>query len=205
MRSYIRTLFTAAIVVSLVGCVSARVVEHWKDPSFAGPAFHKVLVVSVQRDQGRRRLWEDAMVAALAKHAVQAESSYQIFPDESPSPEKLTAMAARDAFDGVIATHFVRAGQRISAYGPGGWGWGWGGCCRPWGWRGAYGPGYVESDEVTDYQTDVYTIDATGGKLVWTAVTRSIDPTSAKSVTEGISGALVPQLTKEGILTGTKR
>src|SRR5580700_10380125 len=120
MRSYIRTLFTAAIVVSLVGCVSARVVEHWKDPSFAGPAFHKVLVVSVQRDQGRRRLWEDAMVGALAKRGVQAEASYQVSPDQAPAPEQLKAMATRDGFDGVTATHFVGASQHIEAYG--GWG-----------------------------------------------------------------------------------
>jgi hypothetical protein len=61
----------------------------------------------------------------------------------------------------------------------------------------------VDSDSLSDYQTDVYTIDATGGKLIWTAVTRSIDPSSAKNVTEGISHVLVPQLAKEGILTGT--
>ncbi|HWW20121.1 MAG TPA: hypothetical protein VNZ06_04900 [Steroidobacteraceae bacterium] len=199
MRRSIRTLITTAILISLSACVSTSIVEHWRDPGFAGPALHKVLVVSVQRDQGRRRLWEEAMVAALAKHAVQAEASYQVFPDQAPSPEKLTAMATRDAFDGVVATHFVRAGQHVTAYG----GWGpWDCCWRPWGW-GAWGPGYVESDTLTDYQTDVYTIDASGGKLIWTAVTRSVDPSSAKSVTEGISRALVPQLTKEGILTGT--
>lgn len=204
MRTYIRTVFTTLILTSLFGCVSARIVEHWKDPAYSGPALHKVLVVSVQRDQGRRRLWEDAMVAALAKHSVQGEASYQVFPDQSPSPDQLTAMATRDAFDGVIATHFVRAGEHVTAYG--GWGgrWGWGPCCRPWGW-GGYGPGYVEAESITDYQSDVYTIDASGGKLVWTAVTRSIDPSSAKSVTDGISAVLVPQLSKEGILTGTHR
>ena len=141
------------------------------------------------------------MAAALTKHGVQAEASYQVFPDQAPSPEQLTAMATRDRFDGVAATHFIRSGQHITAYG--GWGWGWG-----WGWgpgwgAGPWGPGYVDADTLVDYQTDVYTIDASGGKLIWSGVTRSVDPSSTKSVTEGISHALVPQLTKEGILAGT--
>jgi hypothetical protein len=193
----IRTLIATLVLLGLGACVSTSIVEHWKDPGFSGPALHKVLVVSVQRDQGRRRLWEDAMVAALTKHGVQSEASYQVFPDQAPTPDQLTAMATRDRFDGVIATHFVRAGEHVTAYG----GWG-GGCCwrRGWGW----GPGgYVEADSLSDYQTDVYTIDASGGKLIWTAVTRSIDSSSTKSVTEGISHVLVPQLAKEGILTGT--
>jgi hypothetical protein len=199
MRTSIRTVFATAVLLCLSACVSTTIVERWKDPAFGGPALHKVLVVSIQRDQGRRRLWEDAMVGALAKRGVQAEASYQVFPDQAPAPEQLTAMATRDGFDGVTATHFVGASQHIEAYGGwGGWGWGW----RRWG-PGPWGPGYVESDTRADYQTDVYTIDATGGKLIWTAVTRSLDPSSTKSVTEGISHVLVPQLAKEGIFTGT--
>jgi hypothetical protein len=194
MSTSIRTLMATVLLLGLAAC-STSIVERWKDPAFSGPPLHKVLVVSVQRDQGRRRLWEDAMVAALTKHGIEAEASYQIFPEQAPSPEQLTAMAARDRFDGVAATHFVRAGEHIVAYGGPGWG-----CC----WRGWWGrPGYVEADSLSDYQTDIYTIDASGGKLIWTAVTRSIDPSSTKGVTDGISSVLVPRLTKEGIFAGT--
>jgi hypothetical protein len=48
------------------------------------PALHKVLVVGVQKDQGRRRVWEDGMVAALTHEGVQATPSYQVFPDKAP-------------------------------------------------------------------------------------------------------------------------
>jgi hypothetical protein len=203
MLTSIRTLFAATVLCALSACVNTSIVERWKDPGFGGPALHKVLVVSVQRDQGRRRLWEDAMIAALAKRGVQSEASYQVFPEQAPAPDQLTAMATRDGFDGVVATHFVRAGQRVTAYGGwdyGGWGWGrrWGWGPGPWG-----GPGYLEADSLTEYQTDIYTIDSTGGKLIWSAITRSVDPSSTKSVTEGISHVLVPQLAKEGILAGT--
>jgi hypothetical protein len=196
MRTTRYSLLIAGLTFGLCACVSTTIMEKWKDPAFAGPPLHKVLVVSVQRDQGRRRLWEDAMVSALAKRGVQAEASYQVFPDQAPAPDQLLATAKRDTFDGVAATHFVGLQQHVAAYGPG-WGWGW----RSWAW----GPGpYVEEDTRADYQTDIYTIDGAGGKLLWTGVTRSLDPSSTKSVTNGISQALVPQLVKEGILTGNR-
>jgi hypothetical protein len=205
MRTSLRILSSAVLLLALSGCLTTRVVERWKDPSFGGPALHKVLVVSVQRDQGRRRLWEDSMVAALAKQGVQAEASYPVFPSQPPAPEQLSAMAARDGFDGVAATHYVRSGEQVRAYdGWGGWGWRGGGF-GGWGpgWGGPWGGGeYIEADQLTDYQTDVYTVDPSGGKLVWTGITRSVDESSTRSVTDGISRALVPQLSKEGILAG---
>jgi hypothetical protein len=202
MRISTSTLLITGLMLALSACVSTSLLEHWKDPGYAGPALHKVLVVSIQQDQGRRRLWEDAMVGAFAKRGIQAEASYQVFPDQPPAPSQLTAMATRDGFDGVAATHFVGASRRtyIDAY-PG---WGWGCCARPWGWGPYAGPGFVESDVRADFQTDVYTVDATGGKLVWSGVTRSLDPGSTKAVTDDISHVLVPQLVKEGILTGSR-
>jgi hypothetical protein len=202
MRISIATLLTTALMLALSACVSTTLLEQWKDPAYSGPALHKVLVVSIQRDQGRRRLWEDAMVAALARRGVQAEPSYGAFPDQAPTPDQLKTIATRDGFDGVAATHFVGASRRtyVEAYPAWGWGWGWG---WPWGW-GPYGAGYVESDYRADFQTDVYTVDASGGKLIWSGVTRSIDQTSTKGVTDDISRVLVPQLVKEGILTGNR-
>jgi len=198
------TLALLATGLLLSGCVSTNLVERWKDPAYNGPALHKVLVVGVQRDQGRRRVWEDAMVAALAKQGLQSEASYALFPDQGPAPEQLTSMATRDGFDGVVATHFVNGSQRAYFAGYGyGLGWGWGRrCC--WGGWGGWGPGsaYVESDYRADYQTDVFTVDASGGKLIWSGVTRSLDPSSTKEVTGEIGHVIVPELAKEGILMG---
>jgi len=200
------TALVTGLLLTLSACVNTRLVERWKDPAYSGPVLHKMLVVGVQRDQGRRRVWEDAMVVALAARAVQAEASYQLFPDQAPAPEQLTAMATRDSFDGVAATHFVTGRQQayIEAYPGPGWGWGYYGWRRRYwgGWGPYYGPGYIESDYQADYQTDVFTVDAAGGKLIWSGITRSLDPSSTKAITDQISHVLVPELVKDGILMG---
>jgi hypothetical protein len=213
MRTVLRpscaVVFTALLISSLGGCVSTTLVDQWKDQKFAGPPVHKLLVVGVQRDQGRRRVWEDAMVAALGRRGIEGESSYQVFPDKAPKPEDLNSMAARDHFDGVVATHFVRERQHIDSYPVGGWGPGWGmGGWGPgwgWGWEPWDSPGYIETTYRTDFQTDVYSVDADGGKLVWTGVTRSTDANSTGHVTDEISRVLVPKLVSDGILAGARK
>ena len=74
-----RILLGLALLV-LSGCVNTSLIDRWKDASFAGPPLHKVLVVGVQKDDGRRRLWEDGMVGALIHQGVQATASYVVFP-----------------------------------------------------------------------------------------------------------------------------
>ena len=192
----------ATLLLTLSGCVSTSLIDRWKDASFTGPPLHKVLVVGVQKDQGRRRVWEDAMVGALARQGVQASPSYGVFPDKAPTADELAATAAHDGFDGVMATHFVTASQRIywmPGYAGVGFGWRW----RYYGyWDTVYGPGYAESEYRADYQTDVFAVDKSGGKLIWTGITRSIDLTSTAQVTDEIGHVLVPVLSQQGILAG---
>jgi hypothetical protein len=193
-------LLSALLLIGLSGCISTSLIEHWKDPGFSGPAMHKVLVVGVQRDAGRRRVWESGMVEALMRQHIAATPSYQYFPDRAPSAEQLAATARREGFDGVLATHFVGASRGaywMPGYAGVGFGWRW----RYFGYWGAeYGPGYVESDYRADFQTDVFTIAPDGGRLVWTGLTRSVDLSSVGATTDQISRVLVPDLIREGIL-----
>lgn len=192
------------VLLGLSGCLSTQLIDEWRDPAFHGTALQKVLVVGIQRDQGRRRVWEDSMVAALARFALAAVPSYQVFPDRAPSADQLAASATRDGFDGVIATHFVGGSTRyywVPGYAGVGFGWRW----RYFGyWDAAYAPGYVEPEHLSDYQTDVFTVGAAGDKLVWTGITRSLDLSSLRSATDEISRVLVPALQRAGLLTTHK-
>jgi hypothetical protein len=206
MRASTVTPLIVALGLALSACVSTSLIDRWKDPGYSGPALHKVLVVGVQKDQGRRRVWEDAMVAALEHRGVHAEPSYQVFPDQAPAADQLSSVATRDGFDAVAATHFVAASQRTHFYGGYPYEFGWGPYWGPW--SPLYGPGYgapyLENDYLADYQTDIFTVDSAGGKLIWSGVTRSIDPSSTKGVTDEISHVLVPELVKDGILAGQR-
>ena len=140
------------------------------------------------------------MVAALMRQHIDATASYLLYPNRAPSPEQLAAAAARDGFDGVLATHFVGGSQR-NYWLPGlaglGFGWRW----RYFGyWDAVYGPGYVEASYRADYQTDVFTLVPKAGELIWTGITRSVDLNSLTATTDQISRVLVPTLVRVHIL-----
>lgn len=193
------TALLALLTLTLTACLSTSLIERWKDPAFSGPPLHRVLVVGVQRDGGRRRVWESSMVAALARQHIAATASYEIFPDRAPTADQLASTAAARGFDGVMATHFVGAHERnywMPGYAGLGFGWRW----RYFGyWDAVYGPGWVESSYIADFQTDVFTV-ANGGRLIWTGVTRSVDLSSIEATTDQISRVLVPELIRAGVI-----
>jgi hypothetical protein len=198
-------LLGVALLFALSACVSTSLIDRWKDPGYSGPPLHKVLVVGVQKDQGRRRVWEDGMVSALTHEGVQATPSYLVFPDKAPAADQLASTASQEGFDGVMATHFVSASQHnywMPGYAGVGFDWRW----RYYGyWDTVYAPGYVETEYRADYQTDIFTVDARGGKLIWTGITRSVDLSSTQRTTDEISRVLVPELTKQGILAANHK
>lgn len=190
------------LALLLTGCLSTSLIERWKDPSFAGPPLHRVLVVGVQRDSGQRRVWESSMVAALARQHIAATASYEIFPDRAPTADQLAQTASARGFDGVLATHFVGAHQRnywMPGYAGVGFGWRW----RYYSyWDAVYGPGWVDTAYIADFQTDVFTV-AAGGRLIWTGVTRSVDLRSIEATTDQISRVLVPELLHVGVVASS--
>jgi hypothetical protein len=61
-----------------------------------------------------------------------------------------------------------------------------------------YAPGYLETDRVVRYETEVY--DAReGGRLVWSGTTESINPASAAAVNKEIAHVVVSELVKSGV------
>src|ERR1017187_10484434 len=85
-----------ACLLTLSGCLSTSLIDRWKDPAFSGPPLHKMLVVGVQKDDGRRRLWEVGVAAALTLQRVQATASYMVFPNRAPSAHELARTASRE-------------------------------------------------------------------------------------------------------------
>lgn len=192
------------LLLCLSGCESTRVVDHWRDPSFQGPPLHRVLVVDLQQDPGRRRLWEDSMAAALLRLGVAATPSYRALSDQAPNPEQLTVSAAREGFEVVMATHFITT-QTQSYWMPGNPGLGFGSRATYFDyWDATRGPGFVQTQPEQNYQSELFTMGPNGGKLIWSGTTRSLESGSIERATEQISRALVPVLQQAGILARQK-
>jgi hypothetical protein len=196
--------FAAALAVAFAGCASnTSLVEHWRDPSWTSAPMGTVFVVALRRDPVRRRMWEDGFVEALKARGVNATPSYTQFPDAAPDTQQVIDVVRAQTYDGVIvstrlpnvqeqrevlptATRVAEArrnpftGMYYTIY------------------RDVYTPGYVETDEVRRFQTDIWTTKE-GGRLVWSGSVSSYDPATKDLVEAVVEKEVMPQATKDGI------
>ncbi len=211
-----RLLGGLAILLTLAtSCATTTLTGMWRDPAYTGPPLHKVLVCSISRDDVTRRQIEDAFVWDLQSQGVQAIASYQVIPAGQPTAQQAAAVAQNQGADGVIITMPARVTSTPNYfYGPG-WGWGWGpgwaggpgwgpgwGGAWGWGWGGwgyPYGPAFWDT-QVT-IQAKAYSLQ---GKLLWSATSQTLDPSSIHSLLSQIVPRFIYSMAQVGILPATE-
>ena len=63
-----------------------------------------------------------------------------------------------------------------------------------------YNPGYEREDTTVGVETNVYATSKPDGVLVWTGVSESFNPKSAKKVADGLVREVPKQMEKDGLL-----
>jgi hypothetical protein len=197
------------IISQLSGCASSSLVNKWHDSSFQAPALSRMLVVSVRKDPAKRRIWEDAFSNELGKHGVSATPSYTIFPDAPPDTSQVATTLRMNMMDGILVirrlptestTHFVEGyvtsepSVRYSPY-----------------WQTYYTyyqeiqhPGYIDTQTVAIRAIDV-TATRNGGRLVWSATSRTAEPASVTDMQRGIADLVISDLAHRKIIGERKK
>jgi len=192
-----------ALALSLAassGCGSSQLLNAWRDPNYSAPPMHNVFVLVARRDPARRRLWETAFVDQLKKKGAQATPSYVYFADDIPDTQAVRDKVREGGYDGVLVCHEADKEER-SHYVPGYTSTVPVTVFQPyWGvystvYETVHHPGYVETETAVQIQTDVWTTGS-GGKLVWSAVSETVDPSNATSFSREVSDLVVDELAK---------
>jgi hypothetical protein len=167
-----------------------------------------MLVISVRKDATKRRIWEDAFAGELAKHGVAVTSSYSLFPDAPPDTNQVVAAVQANGFDGILVilrlpketnTYYIQGYTSTEQYGRFSPYW-----HRYWTYyREIEHPGYMDTQTVDIRAIDV-TTTGNGGRLIWSATTRTPDPGSVTDVQQGIAGLVVSELAQRIIISPKK-
>jgi hypothetical protein len=156
------------------------------DPQFAAPPMQTMLVVAMQPDVAKRRLWEDAFANALLEQGVTATPSYQLFPNRLPDTSGIIAAVREHSYDGCMATTKLPSGTQtqeipgyihdslITTYNP------WTNRYYDY-YEEIYTPGYTETQTVVRHKIEVWNTRAKGA-LVWTATSEVLDPVTSEAV-----------------------
>lgn len=212
MNSFLKAVVATSVcclMSQMFGCASSSLVERWYDPSFKASPLNRMLVIAVRKDAAKRRIWEDAFAGELAKHGVTATSSYGLFPDAPPDTNQVMATVQANGFDGILVIlklptetnpHYVKGYASMEPEGA---------YSGPY-WQRYWNtylvikhPGYVDSQKVAFRAIDV-TTTGNGGRMIWSAKSRTSDPDSVKDLQRGIAGLVVSELGSQNIITTKK-
>jgi hypothetical protein len=208
-RNRVTTWVLALAVLACFGCASAGLVNMWAMPGFDMP-MKSMLVIAMKPNETHRRIMEDAFVGELRKYDVTATASYTAFAGALPDTQAVREYVRANALDGVLVavrlptqeSTLVNPGYTTTES-----------RTRYNAWTGRYDQYYTEfkheptteTQRIVPHRVEVWQADGKGGRIVWTAEGRSIDPSSANQVSKDMCGAVLPELVKADVIPAKRK
>lgn len=203
MKNYILPFCIISIVV-MSSCTSSQIASSWRDPekTVTISKLNKVLVVALLKDETSRHIAEDQMASYLNGKGV---VSYQYLePNFNKRDESaINKIISADGFDGAVTMRLVDV-DKEEKYTPGdmssyptyyrsfsGY------LYRSWNYYST--PGYYSTTKTYTIETNVYSIQS--DKIIWTALTKTTDPTGVEKMTSEIADIIYKKMLKEGFIT----
>jgi hypothetical protein len=196
----------------LAACSSTNVTNSWKDKSVEQASFRKVLVIAMlpEKDRSLRQQMENELVDDLAKKGYSAMSSYAEYGPKAfagMGEKQVLQQLDRNKIDGVITVSLLNT-EQSEDYVPGSVRY------EPYAvvynrfyrsyqtyYNRIYTPGYTDKQTNYFFETNLY--DVNSNKLLYSAQSKSFDPSSASQIANEVSKAVVKDMQKNGILTST--
>jgi len=191
----------ALVVVLLDCCASTSLVSSQRNPTYAGPALKRLIVVAVASDPRVRKAFEDEFVAKLNAANVNAQPSYPLVSDTSSvSKAQLKEVLERAGADGALAARLVRVDTDLNAlqmfnfedrsagfyayY-----------SSEP---SGSLDPSLVGGPNPITIHFDLYSV--AGSQLAWAGDAATFPSTDVKQVAAGLAYTLIPALKKQNLI-----
>ena len=180
-------LFVAACVLVGTSCSTTKVNRTWMDPGASAAQIDEVLVVAVVRDEGVRRTLEQKLAGELERRGVSAVPSQRFFPEgQELTRDAVRQVVEREKFDHVLVTNYQSVERELDYVPP------------TMGYYGYLGmtmtsPGYYRETTTLTLHTRLFGAEE-GGKLLWSANSRTTDPSTSEGAIQGVAEELVEEL-----------
>lgn len=192
-------LSVAVLAATLAAPASAgtKLISSWKEPSTGALNFQKVLVICLTPHESQRQFAETELVRLMKR--TRGVASYMVMqPSDMQSKETALAFMAREAFDGAVVMRFIGAGQEVTdpgVYIPTYTGfWDYYSVAAPM----MLDPGYVRMDRLLQMETQVFATK--NDKLVWSGLSETKNPDSAKELVADVAKAVAGDLRKHRLV-----
>ena len=194
--------------LSLGYCKSTKLLISWKNPSYTGQRFQKILIIGMSNSPGTRADFEDALSLKIARNGVEAVPGNTILL--RPGTGKLDldyirAQVRENHIDAVVVARLVKVDKQITRIPGQSYVIPYGYYRSFYGYYGAvyqevYTPDYLREDTTVRVETNLYATTPPDGELIWTGTSDTFNPKSAHKVIDALVKLVVKQLEKESIL-----
>ena len=211
----IYTLFILAFV--LVSCGSSTSIsESWTNKqAFEQPRnYNSIFIVALTGNMAARSLIEDELAFYAEKNGLKAIKSHEVFPatftqGNAPTRETIMEVIRNSGADAIFAVSLLNK-ETESRYVPGNTNYAYGYNPLSYSYYGsfygyynamypvAYDPGYYTTDKVYYLESNLY--DAATEELLWSAQSKTYNPSSLEGFTQDYTEALVKKLQKDGLV-----
>ena len=190
LKKILIVMFCTAASVLAGACGSSTTMEQtWKAPQ-PEASLRNVVTVYISRDGALRRNMEDTMAARLNSRGIHAVPGYAVLTDtDLGDREAARAKLVGQGFDGVVAIRLIGAHTQLQIEPTfmGYWGGAW-----------AYDNAYLTTQTIVRVETSVFSLR--DGRLVWSGVSRTIDPSSTHAAIASVTKAVAKQLEHHGVV-----
>ena len=204
MNTSIKKILFSSLTVFFIsglfaGCTSSKLIDTWKDETYRPTPSKKVLVIAINNNKAKRRLWEKTFVDEFKESGINAVPSFKYYPNDAPAEKDIPDLF-KNNFDRVVLIQMVSQEEK-RYHVPGTIYY------EPWGFRRWYGmwyssvyvPGYVQRDRVTQIETTVWE-PGEDGKMIWSGTTETVNPDSPQQFSKDVSSEIVPKILSDRII-----
>jgi|MudIll2142460700_1097286.scaffolds.fasta_scaffold21730_3 hypothetical protein len=186
--------FGGLLSLFLVACFTSTTIEQsWRAPDVKLEALRNVVTVYIAPDGSIRRTIEDEMASKLARKGIRATPMYTVMSeDDMLDRDRAKARLIAAGFDGVVAIRLVSKESFASSFDDY-----WGSA-----WPSMYDPNYAFTEVVVRVETNVYSLAS--DELLWSALSRTIDPASSRTVVDEVTTLVAGELSTHGVVVGSR-
>jgi hypothetical protein len=185
-----------SLLLVLAACAPTTTIEQaWTTPTAQAP-MHNVVTLFVSNNQTMRHAGEDKLAMDLAQRGVRATPGYQVLGDQfQGGADAAKAQLQTMGYDGVVTMRIVDREKQID-YAPGTFDGYWGTWGGYWGPYAGYGS-YAYTYDIYRLETAAYSLKT--NQLLWSVLTKSVDPSSARKLLDSTSKIVAGDLTARGL------
>lgn len=186
MRTLCRILSIVCLGLAACGTGSTSMEQSWRSPTARPGELRRVVTLVPSSNESVRRNAEDQLARKLSARGVQAVPGYAILRQDDLADKDRVARVLRDAgFDGVVTMRFLGREEKLT-YDP---------YLEPY-WGNAWDATIPET--IVRIEINAYALE--GNRLVWSGLSKSVDPNDVSDVIEQVSSVVSRELEKQHLL-----